>query len=218
MDAAAKCAAGITDSRETAGYRWGKRFMDVLLSALALAALWPLLLVIAGMILLESPGAGPIFEQTRIGRDGKPFTMYKFRTMVPDAENRRQALLASNEMDGPAFKLKNDPRITRLGRLLRRSGLDELPQLWNVLKGDMSLVGPRPGLPEEVACYDDLAVQRLKVLPGITCYWQIQPQRNTLRFHEWMALDVRYIREQSLRTDWKILIATIAAVWRMDGQ
>lgn len=192
--------------------------MDVTVSILMLLVLWPGMLMIALLILLDSPGAGPIFTQTRVGKNGKPFTMYKFRTMVPDAENLRQALLERNEMDGPVFKLRNDPRITRIGRFLRRSGLDELPQLWNVLKGDMSLVGPRPGLPEEAECYDTLAAQRLKVLPGITCYWQIQPNRNALSFHEWMALDAHYVRKQSLRTDWLILIATAAVIWRLDGQ
>lgn len=218
MDAAAKCAARVTDSWEAAGYRWGKRIMDVLLSALALAVLWPFLLGVALAIQLDSPGAGPIFAQTRVGRAGRPFTMYKFRTMVPEAEAMRPALLRQNEMDGPVFKLKNDPRITGLGKYLRRSGIDELPQLVNVLKGEMSLVGPRPGLPEEAALYDEMAAQRLTVKPGITCYWQIQPGRNTLSFHEWMSLDVRYIRERSLITDWKILLSTAAAVWRLDGQ
>lgn len=218
MDAVANCAVSAAAGRHNIRYRVLKRIADVSLSALALAVLWPFLLIIALGIVLDSPGAGPVFVQRRVGLGGKPFTMYKFRTMVPDAETLRRTLLDRNEMDGPVFKLKQDPRITRFGKLLRRSGLDELPQLVNVLRGEMSLVGPRPGLPEEAARYDALAMQRLKVLPGITCYWQIQPSRNTLGFHEWMALDARYIREQSLWTDCKILIATAAAVWRMDGQ
>lgn len=218
MDAAVKCAAGGMDTLSAVGYRWGKRSMDVIVSALAIAVLWPLFLGVSLLILADSPGAGPIFAQTRVGKNAKPFTMYKFRTMVPDAEKLRWQLLDKNEMDGPVFKLKNDPRITRVGVFLRRSGLDELPQLVNVLKGDMSLVGPRPGTPEEVARYDESAVQRLKVLPGLTCYWQIQPNRNAMKFHEWMELDIRYIREQSLLTDVRILLATARAVWRMDGQ
>ena len=195
-----------------------KRGLDIGLSALALGVLWPFLLMLCAAIVLDSPGAGPVFVQTRVGKDGVPFRMYKFRTMVPDAESRRPALEACNEMDGPVFKLKNDPRITRLGKLLRRSGIDELPQLFNVLKGEMSLVGPRPGLPEEAEKYDAIAARRLSVLPGITCYWQIQPDRNSLSFREWMELDLRYIREQSLLTDVKILLATIKALRRMDGQ
>lgn len=218
MDAVANCAVSAAAGRQNTRYRVLKRIVDVSLSALALAVLWPFLLVIALLILLDSPGAGPIFAQTRVGMDGKTFTMYKFRTMVPGAETLRVGLLAQNEMDGPVFKLKHDPRITRFGKFLRRSGMDELPQLVNVLRGEMSLVGPRPGLPEEAALYDALAARRLEVLPGITCYWQIQPDRNALSFHEWMVLDNRYVRERSLITDWKILLATAAAVWRMDGQ
>lgn len=204
--------------KEYVSYCSVKRVLDIGLSALALAVLWPILLVLCVLIPLDSPGAGPVFVQTRVGKQGKTFRMYKFRTMVPKAEAMRPALAARNEMDGPVFKMKKDPRITRLGKLLRRSGIDELPQLINVLKGEMSLVGPRPGLPEEAARYDALAAQRLKVLPGITCYWQIQPRRNSLRFQEWMALDARYVRDQSLVTDVKILLATVRAVWRMDGQ
>ena len=199
-------------------YRTAKRMLDITLSALALAVLWPFRLVLCGLIPLDSPGAGPIFVQTRVGKQGKPFRMYKFRTMVPRAEALRPALMDRNEMDGPVFKLKNDPRITRLGRFLRRSGIDELPQLINVLKGEMSLVGPRPGLPEEAARYDAFAAQRLTVLPGITCYWQIQPGRNRLSFRQWMALDAQYIRDRSLLTDLKILLATARVIWRMDGQ
>ena len=195
-----------------------KRLVDVAVSALMLGVLWPMLLLIGAGILVDSPGAGPIFAQTRIGRNGRPFIMYKFRTMVPHAAAMQGSLAEKNEMDGPAFKVKDDPRITRLGKLLRRSSLDELPQLVNVLKGDMSLVGPRPGLPWEAEQYDAFAAQRLTVLPGITCYWQIRPDRYALPFREWMALDMRYIREQSLMTDIRILLATARALGRMDGQ
>ena len=170
------------------------------------------------VIVIDSPGAGPIFAQTRVGKDGMPFTLYKFRSMRPNAEAELEGLLGQNEMDGPVFKIRNDPRVTRVGRFLRKSGLDELPQLWNVLRGEMSLVGPRPGLPREAARYDALARQRLRVLPGLTCYWQIQPNRNQLRFEEWMALDIRYLREQSLLTDWKIILATLGAMLRMNGE
>lgn len=194
------------------------RIRDIALSAMALFLLWPVFLLISLIILLDSPGASPIFRQTRAGRNGKPFTIYKFRSMEPDAELRLPSLLAFNEMDGPVFKIRNDPRITRVGRFLRRSGLDELPQLWNVLRGDMSLVGPRPALPQEVACYDAQARLRLSVLPGITCFWQIQPNRNSLSFCQWQELDIRYIQERSFRTDWIIIFKTFAAMGGMNGE
>lgn len=195
-----------------------KRVQDVVLSALALAVLWPLMLVVAVIIVLSSPGASPIFSQTRVGKNGKEFTFYKFRSMHSHAEEELESLLCYNEMSGPVFKIKEDPRITRFGRFIRRSSIDELPQLWNVLKGDMSLVGPRPGLPREVAQYDDFARQRLLVTPGLTCYWQTQSHRNELSFDAWMALDVKYIQERSVLTDWKIMFATVGAVLGMNGE
>ena len=216
MENAAKQVIG--SYKRDSHYPAAKRVLDIALSTLALSVLWPFLLILCLLIVLDSPGSGPVFTQLRVGKNGKPFRIYKFRTMVPKAEAMRQELAEFNEMDGPVFKLKNDPRITRMGKFLRRSGIDELPQLINVLKGEMSLVGPRPGLAEEAAQYDAFAAQRLTVLPGITCFWQIQPDRNSLRFQEWMALDVRYIREMSLLTDVKILLATAKAIWRMDGQ
>ena len=199
-------------------YAFGKRSMDVVVSAAALVVLWPIFLLIGLAVMLDSPGAGPLFSQTRVGRDGNPFTMYKFRTMIPHAEERLEDLLCRNEMDGPAFKIRFDPRITRLGRFLRRSGIDELPQLWNVLRGDMSLVGPRPPLPREAAQYDGRMRKRLSVKPGITCYWQVTPSRNALSFEQWLELDLRYIRERSLRRDWQILLATFGAVLGMEGE
>lgn len=201
--------------------RWywkGRRIQDVLLSLLALAVLWPLMILVALIVVVDSPGAGPIFVQTRIGRDGKEFKFYKFRTMCPNAEEKLGDLLKYNEMRGPTFKIKDDPRITRVGKFLRKTSIDELPQLWNVLKGDMSIVGPRPGLPREVAQYDAYARQRLLVQPGLTCYWQIQPRRNDLSFDEWLELDVKYIKERSFRTDWKIIFATFGAVLGMNGE
>lgn len=217
MDAAA-------NGRKSAGqipagwYRWGKRALDVSVSALALLILMPFLLLIAVIIVLDSPGAGPIFCQERVGLDGKPFLLYKFRSMGPNAEAELEKLLPYNEMDGPVFKIRQDPRITRVGKFLRRSGLDELPQLWNVLRGEMSIVGPRPALPREVARYSAYQRQRLSVKPGLTCYWQIQPDRNELLFSQWVALDLRYIREQSFWTDGKIMLATFGAMLGMNGQ
>ena len=137
--------------------------------------------------------------------------------MIPNAESRLSELLAQNEMDGPVFKIKNDPRITRVGRILRKTSIDELPQLINILKGDMSTVGPRPALPREVEQYGDYERQRLYITPGLTCFWQIQPNRNDLSFSEWMELDIKYVRERSFITDWKIIFRTIGAVLGMNG-
>ena len=195
-----------------------RRFQDVVLSLAALLVLWPAMLLVAVIIVLDSPGAGPIFAQTRIGRDGKEFTFYKFRSMCPDAEDKLEALLPQNEMDGPVFKIKEDPRITRVGKFIRMTSIDELPQLWNVLKGEMSIVGPRPGIPREVEQYDAYEKQRLLVTPGLTCFWQIQPNRNDLSFEEWVELDVKYIQERSFLTDWKIILATFGAVLGMNGE
>ena len=195
-----------------------RRIQDVVLSVLAVAVLWPFLLLVAVIIVIDSPGAGPIFAQTRIGRDGKEFVFYKFRSMIPDAEEQLPELLDQNEMQGPVFKIKDDPRITRFGRFIRKTSIDELPQLYNVLRGEMSIVGPRPGIPREVEQYDDYARQRLIVTPGLTCYWQIQPNRNQLSFDEWVALDVRYIKERSFLTDWKIIFATFGAIVGMNGE
>ena len=195
-----------------------RRMQDVVLSILALLILWPWMLLIALIIVIDSPGASPIFAQTRVGRDGRHFTFYKFRSMKPNAEAELEDLMEQNEMDGPVFKIKDDPRITRVGRFIRRSSIDELPQLWNVLRGDMSIVGPRPGIPREVEQYDDFAHQRLLITPGLTCYWQIQPNRNSLSFDKWVELDVQYIRERSFWTDWKIIFATVGAVLGMNGE
>lgn len=194
-----------------------QRARDVVLSILALSILWPFLLLMGLLIVADSPGAGPVFSQTRIGKDGKPFTCYKLRTMRPNAELELEGLLSQNEMDGPVFKMRGDPRVTRIGGFLRRTGLDELPQLWNVLRGEMSIVGPRPGLPQEVLQYDARAARRLQVLPGLTCYWQTQPRRNLLPFDRWMELDLLYIERQSLEEDWKIIWKTFGAIVRMDG-
>lgn len=199
-------------------YWFVRRTQDIILSLAGLLLLWPLMLVVAVVIMIDSPGAGPIFTQIRVGRDGKEFKFYKFRSMYPDAEKRLSELLQYNEMDGPAFKIKNDPRITRVGKFIRMTSIDELPQLWNVLRGDMSIVGPRPGLPREVEQYDDYARQRLLVQPGLTCYWQTQPYRNRLSFEEWVELDVKYIKERSFLTDWKIILSTFGAVLGMNGE
>ena len=198
-------------------YWMGRRAQDVFFSLLALIVLAVPMAIVALVIWIDSPGASPIFSQDRVGRDGKIFKFYKFRSMIPNAEARLKDVLAQNEMDGPVFKLKNDPRITRVGRFIRRTSIDELPQLINILKGDMSIVGPRPALPREVAQYTDYERQRLYVTPGLTCYWQIQPNRNELTFDEWMELDLKYIQDRNFWLDWKLIFQTIWAVLRMYG-
>lgn len=195
-----------------------KRVLDIVCSLLGLIILALPFLVIALIITIDSPGDSPIHVQQRVGKDGRRFTFYKFRSMIPHAEEMLDSLLDQNEMEGPVFKMKDDPRITKFGRFIRRTSIDELPQLWNVLKGEMSLVGPRPPLIREVEQYTEDQMQRLSVTPGLTCYWQIQPQRNSLSFEDWLALDLKYIAERSLWTDLKILYRTIGAVWGMEGE
>lgn len=204
--------------RRDRGYWFIRRVQDIFLSLLALLILWPVLLVIAIVIVIDSPGAGPIYSQSRVGRNGKEFKFYKFRSMCPNADKMLDDLLDQNEMEGPVFKIKEDPRITRVGKFIRRTSIDELPQLFNILKGDMSIVGPRPALPREVEQYTDYERQRLYVTPGLTCYWQIQPRRNSLTFYEWLDLDLKYIQERSFLTDWKIIFKTFGAVLGMNGE
>ena len=195
-----------------------RRAQDIVFSLLALILLAPLALLISLAIVLDSPGDGAIFRQRRVGRDGKLFWLYKFRTMCPDAEEQLNELLSQNQMDGPVFKIKGDPRITRVGRFLRKTSLDELPQLLNVLQGDMSIVGPRPALPREVELYSDYQRQRLYVTPGLSCYWQIAPHRNEMSFDEWVALNLKYIQERSFWVDWKIIFLTVRAMLMKYGE
>ena len=195
-----------------------RRAQDIVFSLLALILLAPLALLISLAIVLDSPGDGAIFRQRRVGRDGKLFWLYKFRTMCPDAEEQLNELLSQNQMDGPVFKIKGDPRITWVGRFLRKTSLDELPQLLNVLQGDMSIVGPRPALPREVELYSDYQRQRLYVTPGLSCYWQIAPHRNEMSFDEWVALDLKYIQERSFWVDWKIIFLTVRAMLMNYGE
>ncbi len=196
--------------------RSSKRVLDWFLSFCALLLLGPLFLLIALLIKLED-GGPVLFPQTRVGRLGREFQMFKFRSMRPDAETRLRALLAENHHDcGVTFKIKNDPRITQVGRWLRKFSLDELPQFYNVLCGDMSLVGPRPPLPREVAQYSLADRRRLAVKPGITCIWQISG-RAQIDFHGQVRLDVRYIESRSFWRDVGILLKTIPAVLRGTG-
>lgn len=193
-----------------------KRFLDIILSTLVLMALAPLLLIVAVLIKLTSEGP-VLFTQKRLGLNKRIFRIHKFRTMVADAERRQAALEHLNEQDGPAFKIKDDPRITPLGKVLRKTSIDELPQLFNVLLGDMSLVGPRPLPVRDYQGFDqDWHRRRFSVRPGITCLWQISG-RNSIGFDKWMELDMRYIDEWSLWLDFRILVGTIPAVLRGSG-
>ena len=187
-----------------------KRLMDIGLSSMMILATTLIMAVAAMAIKVTSPGRA-LFNQPRSGLHGRPFLMYKFRSMINDAEQRRVALEAINEMDGPVFKSSHDPRITPVGKILRRFSIDELPQLYNVLRGDMSLVGPRPPLPQEVQRYQRWQRRRLSMKPGMTCLWQING-RNQVGFDEWMRLDLNYIDNWSLLLDLKILIKTIPVV------
>jgi lipopolysaccharide/colanic/teichoic acid biosynthesis glycosyltransferase len=196
-------------------FRRGKRLVDLMLTVPAVLLLLPLFAVLALLIRLDSKGAA-LYASQRVGKGGRLFRFYKFRSMVAGAERFRDHLQKFNEVDGPVFKMSDDPRITRVGRFLRRSSLDELPQLFNVIKGDMTLVGPRPPILEEVVQYAPWQRGRLSVKPGITCLWQISG-RSRLGFEEWMRLDLQYIQNISLGLDLKILLRTIPAVLTGEG-
>lgn len=195
-----------------------KRAFDLVVSLLALLILSPFLLIIYILIFIDDPHGSPIFRQKRIGRHGKLFTMYKFRTMVCNAEELKKQLETQNEMDGPVFKIKDDPRITRMGHFLRTTSIDEILQLVNVVKGDMSLVGPRPPLPDEVAKYDDYQKLRLVVTPGLTCIWQTASDRNDIPFDEWVEMDIDYIEHRTMLMDLKVLFKTALVVITREGR
>lgn len=188
-------------------YLISKRILDILVSLLGIIVLSPLLVIISIIIKLEDPKGKVIFIQERNGLNGKIFKMYKFRSMISNAEEKLEELYAENEMDGPVFKIKDDPRITKIGNFIRKTSIDELPQLFNVLKGEMSLVGPRPPLPREVKHYNEYQMLRLSIKPGLTCYWQVQG-RNNISFDEWIELDLKYIRERSLFIDIVLIFKT----------
>lgn len=198
-----------TDERrkEAESYLIMKRMIDIFFSALGLLVLMPLFVVVAILIKLEDPKGKVFFRQNRVGKNEKQFPMYKFRSMVSNAEALKENLMAYNEVSGAMFKIKNDPRITQIGRFLRKTSIDELPQLWNVLIGQMSLVGPRPPLPEEVAQYTEYDKQRLTVTPGCTGYWQVNA-RNSVGFDEMVQLDLTYIHIRSTMLDLKIIVKT----------
>ena len=194
-----------------------KRLIDVLFSSCVIIIGFPFFFIIALLIKFDSKG--PVFfKQKRSGLRGKEFDVYKFRTMVVNAEALQKDLMDKNEMSGPVFKMTNDPRITRVGHFLRKTGIDEFPQFLNVFIGNMSIVGPRPPLPKEVAQYERWQMRRLAMKPGITCLWQVAPNRNSISFEDWMRMDMEYIDNWSLVLDIIIIIKTATAVFRADGK
>ena len=191
-----------------ASYWKKKRLFDIFFATLILLFFLPLMAIIAIVIVIDDPHGGPFYKQIRVGRHGKEFYMYKFRTMRVNADKMIEELAKRNEMDGPVFKIKDDPRITRVGKWLRKLSLDELMQFFNVLKGDMTLVGPRPPLPREVKHYTDYQKLRLLVTPGITCTWQISRNRNDIPFEQWVEMDIEYIQTRTYLNDIKIMLET----------
>jgi len=189
-------------------YLGGKRIIDIICSVLGIILLSPLFLTVAILIKVEDSDGPIFFKQVRTGKDGKQFKMYKFRSMISNAEELKASLMQQNEAEGPVFKIKDDPRVIKIGKLIRKTSIDELPQLFNVLKGEMSLVGPRPPLPEEVEQYTRYEKQRLSVTPGLTCYWQVSGRSN-ISFDEWVELDLKYINERNLRVDIILIIKTL---------
>ncbi|MGJ8539698.1 sugar transferase [Heyndrickxia coagulans] len=189
-------------------YTMIKRGMDIIGASMGLIFLSWLFLIVAVLIKIEDPKGTVFFKQVRVGKNGKTFYMYKFRSMVSDAEEKLKYLLKYNEIEGAMFKLKEDPRVTNIGKFIRKTSIDELPQLWNVLKGEMSLVGPRPPLPREVKEYTNYDKQRLLVIPGCTGLWQVSG-RNSLSFQEMVELDLQYIRKRNSYFDLKIIIKTV---------
>ncbi len=196
-------------------YAYSKRLFDISFSIVLLLLAAPVFALVALGIKLTSRGP-VLFKQVRVGRGGKHFVFYKFRSMCVDAEQMRQQLEHLNEADGPVFKIAHDPRITRFGAYIRKYSLDELPQFINIVKGDMSIVGPRPPLPCEVGLYSETHLQRLAIRPGLTCFWQIRG-RNNIRFEQWMELDMEYIETMSFWQDLKIILLTIPAVLTGSG-
>lgn len=196
------------DANDSTTYLFFKRLIDILGSLVGILILSPLFILIALLIKIEDPRGSVFFKQTRLGENENPFYMYKFRSMVANAEELKATLIKQNEAEGPVFKIKKDPRVTKLGSFIRKTSIDELPQLFNVLKGEMSLVGPRPPLPIEVNQYSKHEKQRLKVTPGLTCYWQVSGRSN-IGFNEWVELDLKYINERSIWVDIKLIFKTV---------
>ena len=211
---AGKAVTGIEDRY---AYRFVKRAFDVVFSLAVFVVFFWLFAIIALLIKLDDPKGPVFFRQERVGKDGRTFYMYKFRSMCVDAEEKLAELKVLNEKTGPVFKMHDDPRVTHVGKWLRKLSLDELPQFVNVLLGDMSVVGPRPALAAEAATYDDYQAQRLLVKPGLTCYWQAHRNRDAVTFDEWVDLDLLYIEKCSVWNDLKLVIQTIGVVLTAQG-
>lgn len=198
------------------GYLILKRALDIICSLTGIILLSPIFIIVAVLIKLEDPKGSVFFGQKRCGQFTKPFKILKFRSMVHNAEEMLEELQHLNEQTGPVFKIKEDPRITKVGKVIRKTSIDELPQLFNILKGDMSLVGPRPPIPREVEQYDEYQLQRLAVKPGLTCYWQVGG-RNSIDFDGWVTLDVKYIEERSTLVDIKLIFKTFFVLFGDDN-
>lgn len=198
------------------GYLILKRALDIICSLTGIILLSPIFIIVAILIKLEDPKGSVFFGQERCGQFTKPFKILKFRSMVHNAEEMLEELQHLNEQTGPVFKIKEDPRITKVGKFIRKTSIDELPQLFNILKGDMSLVGPRPPIPREVEQYDEYQLQRLAVKPGLTCYWQVGG-RNSIDFDGWVGLDVKYIEERSTLVDIKLIFKTFFVLFGDDN-
>lgn len=196
------------EPNDDAYYLLVKRIIDVVSSFLGIIVLFPLFLLVAIAIKIEDPKGSVVFKQKRVGIKGREFYMYKFRSMVHNAEELKASLMEQNEVSGPAFKIKSDPRVTKIGKIIRRTSIDEMPQMFNVLKGEMSLVGPRPPLPDEVVLYTDYEKQRICVIPGLTCYWQVNGRSN-IGFDEWVDLDLKYIQQRCILVDFKLIFRTV---------
>ncbi|HAT4157760.1 sugar transferase [Clostridium perfringens] len=197
----------IKADQENRIYLFFKRLIDILGAGFGLIILSPLFLIVAIAIKFEDSKGSVLFSQKRVGQYGKEFNMYKFRSMVSNAEELKAKLMEQNEMSGPMFKMKHDPRITKVGKFIRKTSIDELPQLINILKGEMSLVGPRPSLPKEVAKFEPWMLERLEVKPGLTCYWQVMG-RNDIDFEDWMKLDINYVHDRNFWLDIKLIFKT----------
>lgn len=198
------------------GYLGTKRIIDIMGAIFALFVFLPIILIVAILIKIDNPQHPIFFKQVRVGKNETPFQMYKFRSMIIDAEEKLKDLIDLNEVSGAMFKLQDDPRITRIGKFIRKTSIDELPQLWNVLKGEMSLVGPRPPLPQEVEEYSSFDKQRLLIIPGCTGLWQVSG-RNNLGFHQMVQLDIEYIQNRSILKDFIIIIKTIVQMVSGNG-
>ena len=203
-------------AKESILYSVTKRLIDIVGSLCGIILLSPLFLIVAILIKLEDPKGKVFFAQERNGRYPKTFKMYKFRSMVHNAEELLKDLMDRNEQTGPVFKINDDPRITKVGKVIRKTSIDELPQLFNVLKGDMSLVGPRPPIPHEVDQYNSYQMQRLAVKPGLTCIWQVSG-RNNIGFDEWVEMDIEYIKTRNLWLDIKLIFKTVGVLFGDDN-